>query len=122
MHDAIALANLIYALPSSNTKEVTQAFSEYQSERLPPAIDAYETSLMLSKLLKGGITGAIALLLVNYMPKWLWHIVISKMIINRPQVGFIPPVEDRGTLPPKVSPSTEKARAMFNKRNSVSIV
>lgn len=120
MHDAIALANLLYALPSTTTHDITVAFSEYQTERLPPAIDAYNSSLMLSKLLKGGLTGALALFMANHVPDWLWkHVIVKKMIVNRPQVGFLKAVEDRGTLAAKVSWSSEKATRLFNERMRV---
>lgn len=39
--------------------------------------------------------------------------------MNRLQAGFLKPVKDKGTVPPNVSPSTEKARALFNKRMGV---
>jgi len=116
MHDAIALANLIYALPSNNTKDITQSFNEYQAERLPPAIDAYKSSATLSKFTKGGITGALAFFISKHMPEWLWRIFVAKMVANRPQVGFLASVEDKGTLPPNVSPSTEKARELYEER------
>ena len=81
MHDAIALANLIYALPSNNSEEITKAFKEYHAERYPPAVEAYNSSLMLSKLLKGGFTGAIAWFLTNNMPNWLWRISVCYIYI-----------------------------------------
>ncbi|KAF9086010.1 hypothetical protein BGX23_009213 [Mortierella sp. AD031] len=60
MHDAIALANLIYALPSNTAQDIDQSFKEYHTERLPAALAAYNNSLMLSELLKVGVTGALA--------------------------------------------------------------
>lgn len=79
MHDAIALANLIYALPSNTSEEIIKAFEEYHAERYPPAVEAYNSSLMLSKLLKGGFTGAIAWFMTNNMPNWLWRISVCYM-------------------------------------------
>ncbi|KAF9086681.1 hypothetical protein BGX23_008663 [Mortierella sp. AD031] len=40
IHEAIALANLLYALPSNTTEEITKAFGEYQAERPPPTLKA----------------------------------------------------------------------------------
>ncbi|KAF9144371.1 hypothetical protein BG015_000132 [Linnemannia schmuckeri] len=119
MHDAIALANLIYALPANTTEEITKTFQEYHAERYPPAIEAYNNSLLMSKLLKGGITGAIASFVKNNMPNWLWRLAVKGLIMNRLQAGFLKHVEDKGTVPPNVSPSTEKARALYNKRMGV---
>ncbi|KAK3840933.1 MAG: hypothetical protein J3R72DRAFT_422590 [Linnemannia gamsii] len=93
-HDSIALANLLYALPSTTTHDITVALSEYQTEHLPPAIDAYNGSLILSKLLKGGLTGALALFMANHVPDWLW----------KHTTGWVlKAAEDRGTLAAKVS-------------------
>ncbi|KAK3813793.1 MAG: hypothetical protein JOS17DRAFT_760986 [Linnemannia elongata] len=116
MHDAIALANLIYALPSNTSEEIIKAFEEYHAERYPPAVEAYNSSLMLSKLLKGGFTGAIAWFMTNNMPNWLWRISVRRLVNHRPQSGFLRPVEDNGSVPPVASPSYEKARAIYNRR------
>ncbi|KAG9071678.1 hypothetical protein KI688_005891 [Linnemannia hyalina] len=122
MHDAIALANLIYALPSNTSEEITKTFKEYRDERYPPAIEAYNNSLLMSKLLKGGITGAIASFMKNNMPNWLWRLAVKGLIMNRLQAGFLKPVEDKGTVPPNISPSTEKARALYNKRMGMATI
>ncbi|OAQ24620.1 FAD/NAD(P)-binding domain-containing protein [Linnemannia elongata AG-77] len=119
MHDAIALANLIYALPANTSEEITKTFKEYHAERYPPAMEAYNNSLLMSKLLKGGIAGAIAWFLKNNMPNWLWRLAVKGLVMNRLQAGFLKPVEDKGTVPPNISPSTEKARALYNKRMGV---
>ena len=76
MHDAIALANLIYALPANTSEEITKTFKEYHGERYPPAVEAYNNSLLMSKLLKGGITGAVATFFKNNMPNWLWRLAV----------------------------------------------
>ncbi|KAF9097531.1 hypothetical protein BGX23_008609 [Mortierella sp. AD031] len=55
MHDAIALANLMYALPANTTKEIEKTFEEYQTERLPAAIANFNNSQMMSKLLARGL-------------------------------------------------------------------
>ncbi|KAF9095596.1 hypothetical protein BGX29_008959 [Mortierella sp. GBA35] len=48
MHDAIALANLLYVLPSSTSSEITKMFEEYKSERYPIVIDTFKNSQMPS--------------------------------------------------------------------------
>ncbi|KAG0367144.1 hypothetical protein BGX24_003353 [Mortierella sp. AD032] len=87
-HDSIALANILYALPSTTTHDITVALSEYQNKHLPPAIDAYNGNLILRKLLKGGLTDALELFMANHVPDWSWkHLIVKKMIINKPQGG-----------------------------------
>lgn len=38
------------------------------------------------------------------------------MLRHRPLIGFLDPIERKGTVAPVISPSTEKARALFEKR------
>ncbi|KAF8929791.1 hypothetical protein BGZ47_000878 [Haplosporangium gracile] len=118
MHDAIALANLIYALPSNTAKDIEHAFAEYKAERLPPVIEASKGSQLLSLLLNRGFLGTLALLFLKYMPRWLWLKFVEGIVANRPTLGFLQEVESKGSKPASVSPSTEKARAVYNKRAS----
>ncbi|KAG0371803.1 hypothetical protein BGX24_001153 [Mortierella sp. AD032] len=85
MHDAIALANLIYALPPSpSTSDILSAFSEYQTERLPYALAAYKNSRNMAQFMKPGLAGSFALFMMKYMPKWIWKRTMKDMIKNRP--------------------------------------
>jgi len=47
------------------------------------------------------------------MPKWLWIIVLKKIVESRPQASFLPRAEDKGTLPPIPQPSYIKTRAIL---------
>ncbi|KAG9072926.1 hypothetical protein KI688_000707 [Linnemannia hyalina] len=115
MHDAIALANLIYALPTNTSKDIEHAFEEYKAERLPPVIEAAKGSQLLSLLLNRGFLGTLALLFLKYMPRWLWLKFVEGIVANRPTLGFLSEVENKGSKPASVSPSTEKARKVYNK-------
>ncbi|KAF9097750.1 hypothetical protein BGX23_008011 [Mortierella sp. AD031] len=64
IHDAVALANLIYAMPTTTSQEITKVFEEYQAERHPAAVESYENSQLFSKIMDRGI-GAFE----NYPPK-----------------------------------------------------
>ncbi|KAK3823791.1 MAG: hypothetical protein JOS17DRAFT_819219 [Linnemannia elongata] len=116
MHDAIALANLMYAIPSNSSKDITQALKEYQAERYPAAIQSFKSSQQGSRVLEKGPTGAVALYVSTHAPLWLWKSVLEKMLRHRPLIGFLDPIERKGTVAPVISPSTEKARALFEKR------
>ncbi|KAK3819386.1 MAG: hypothetical protein JOS17DRAFT_756323 [Linnemannia elongata] len=118
MHDAIALANLIYALPTNTSKDIERAFEEYKAERLPPVIEASKGSQLLSLLLNRGFLGTLALLFLKYMPRWLWLKFVEGIVANRPTLGFLKEVENKGSKLASVSPSTEKAREVYNKRVS----
>lgn len=117
MHDALALANLIYALPSNPTSnDITQAFSEYQTERIPHVMESFENSQLLSKFMNRNITGWVAFFLMKGLPGWVFRITKRKMVQNRPTAGWLQEVDVRGTVAPDVSPSTEKARVVFWER------
>ncbi|KAF9151856.1 hypothetical protein BG015_006128 [Linnemannia schmuckeri] len=49
MHDAIALANLFYAMPAKTSEDITKVFVEYQKERLPAVTESYNNSRQLAK-------------------------------------------------------------------------
>ncbi|KAG0346663.1 hypothetical protein BG005_000616 [Podila minutissima] len=112
MHDAIALANWINVLPSTSNKDINMIFSEYKAERYPLAKKAFETSRMLSKLIEKTMVGAIARFASKNMPVWLHRIAIAKMAANRPQVSFLPLVEDKGSVKPIPQPSLIKSRKL----------
>ncbi|KAF9299363.1 hypothetical protein BGZ88_009881 [Linnemannia elongata] len=115
MHDAVALANLIYALPSTKLSDIQQAFTEYQAERLPLVTEAFNGSRALAKGMEKGLGGVIALWITRHIPQWLWKIFWTKRVKCRPQVAFLKEVESKGTSPPMVSFSYEKARAVYEK-------
>ncbi|KAF9426893.1 hypothetical protein BGZ94_005835 [Podila epigama] len=112
MHDAIALANWIEALPSNSLKDVTKAFKEYRAERYPLAKKAFDTSRMLSKLIEKSLVGSIARFASKHMPVWLNRIAMSKMAAIRPQVAFLPPFEDKGAVKPLPQASMIRTRRM----------
>ncbi|KAH7056092.1 hypothetical protein BKA57DRAFT_195740 [Linnemannia elongata] len=123
MHDAIALANLIYALPSQTNESIETSFKEYQDERMPPAIDAYNSSKTMAKGMERGIGGWIAFQVSKYMPLWMWNNFILKAgCVHRPQIGFLERVNVEGSVVPAVSPSCEKARRVFEKRAAGAVV
>ena len=59
------------------------------------------------------LKGACIRFLFNNMPKWLWLIVVKKMVLSRPQASFLPHVEDKGTVPPAPQLSYIKTRAIL---------
>ncbi|KAF9144373.1 hypothetical protein BG015_000134 [Linnemannia schmuckeri] len=123
MHDAIALANQIYALPSSTNEAIEVSFKEYQDERMPPAIDACNSSKAMAKGMERGIGGWIAFQVSKYMSLWMWNnFVLKPGCIHRPQIGFLEQVKIKGSVVPAVSPSCEKAREIFEKRAGTVLV
>ncbi|KAF9119455.1 hypothetical protein BGW39_000286 [Mortierella sp. 14UC] len=113
MHDAIALANLLYALPSSSSPDITNIFEEYRAERFPIVTRTFKDAQIGKKTIEKGIGGKLALYLFTHMPFWLWKKVIASNFKARPQVGFLPEIENKGTVPPVDSPSFLKARVAY---------
>lgn len=81
MHDAIALANLIYVQPTKTSGDITNLFEEYQEERLPAVMESFENSKIMSKLSDRGITGAILVFIMTHMPFWLWKLAVRSLFI-----------------------------------------
>ncbi|KAF9102079.1 hypothetical protein BGX29_004968 [Mortierella sp. GBA35] len=122
MHDAIAVANLVYALPNKTTKAIEKAFAEYQAERIPHVMESFKNSQNLAAFMDRGFAGSLAMFIMQKMPAWLWKLALKKMIVNRPQAGFLPKVAPKGTVPAHFSNSTEKARAVYEKRMKAAAV
>ncbi|KAG0371853.1 hypothetical protein BGX24_001076 [Mortierella sp. AD032] len=118
MHDAIALANLLYAMPSGTSEDITKVFEEYHKERYPAVMESYNNSKQLAKIFDTGIVGTMVNYATTHMPTWLWRLALAKTIRFRPQVGYIKCVELKGTVAPEVSPSEQKARAVFENRQA----
>ncbi|KAF9318009.1 hypothetical protein BGZ91_005241 [Linnemannia elongata] len=116
MHDAITLANLIYAMPTKTSNDITRMFEEYQKERYPAVMESYKSSQILGKAIEKSFIGALLLFIMTRMPMWLWRLSLKKMVQYRPQVGFLPNIPLQGSVVPIVSPSEQKARALFEKQ------
>ncbi|KAF9154183.1 hypothetical protein BG015_001640 [Linnemannia schmuckeri] len=117
MHDAIALANLLYALPPNPTSsDIHQLFSEYRSERYPIVQATFKNSQMMSKATDKGIFAMFTRFLLKHMPTVLWKKFIERTVVDRPQVGFLEQVPMKGTVIPSVSPSALKARAVYEQK------
>ncbi|KAG0373333.1 hypothetical protein BGX24_011839 [Mortierella sp. AD032] len=116
MHDAVALANLLYSMPTKTPEDITKLFQEYREERYPAVMESYHTSKQLAKTALQGIIGKIFFYIVVYMPYFLWKYVMSTTVKYRPQAAFLQRIPLMGTVVPVVSPSEEKARAVREQR------
>ncbi|KAG0293592.1 hypothetical protein BGZ96_002637 [Linnemannia gamsii] len=108
MHDAVALANLIYALPSNDSKSIQQAFADYKAERMPHVMDSYKSCKVLAKNSEMDLGGTMALFFSKSVPQ--------------PSAGFLPQIPHLGTIPPVVSPSTERAIFAFESRHGTTAI
>ncbi|KAF9563298.1 hypothetical protein EC968_004882 [Mortierella alpina] len=116
MHDAIALANLIYTLPPTPSQdEITQVFTEYRAERYPIVREAFVSSQVFSWTIDKGLKGMIVRLMARNMPYWVWKRFLVKAAKERPQVGFLLERKNMGTVAPDVQPSFIRAQAARKK-------
>ncbi|KAF9151497.1 hypothetical protein BG015_006596 [Linnemannia schmuckeri] len=118
MHDAVALANLIYALPNNTSKEIQRAFAEYKAERIPHVMDSYKSSKILAKRSGMDFGGTMALFFSKNIPQFVWNVLWKSMVKNRPVAGFLPKIPSKGAIPAVGSASEQKARAVFERRKA----
>ncbi|KAK3816976.1 MAG: hypothetical protein JOS17DRAFT_778619 [Linnemannia elongata] len=115
LHDAISLANYIYALPPRpTTKNTHEAFTAYRSERIPWAKAAFDSSSIYKTMASTGFMSKLVRFSAKYMPLWIQKQIIIQMNINRPQACFLPRAEDNGSVRPAPQPSLScKAHDVF---------
>ncbi|KAG0339066.1 hypothetical protein BG000_002915 [Podila horticola] len=108
LQDAVILANCLYDLESYDTKHITEAFKDYYEQRFKHVKSQYETSKLKSKLTFGQTLPERILRFVvfKFLPKSFFDKELIKEGAYRPQVSFLPYIENRGkghVLPQKPS-------------------
>ncbi|KAF8979485.1 hypothetical protein BGZ52_004855, partial [Haplosporangium bisporale] len=116
IHDAVALANWIATLHKPKLEDIEAIFAEYQAERLPIAREAVATTKFFKSMGGKSITASLSKSLFRNLPQWLLRLVVIKMVAARPQVSFLPLVEDKGSKKPIYQPSLEKTLAIHKAR------
>ncbi|KAF9151494.1 hypothetical protein BG015_006593 [Linnemannia schmuckeri] len=116
MHDAIALANLLYVMPTRTSQNFTKLFEEYQAERHSAVTEAFKSSQLMSKFMEKGVIGAIILFILSHIPFWLWKLMLAMTVRCHPQIGYLEPIALFGSVVCIVSHSEQKARYVFEKQ------
>ncbi|KAI1299051.1 hypothetical protein EDD11_006565 [Mortierella claussenii] len=109
--DAIVLSNYLSTLTTNNADDIARAFQQYQNERGPVARKAVSTSSAFSHIVGRAWYHGIIRKAVMSMPKWLWDKTSSERNRYRPQVSFLPPAHDPGSVRPLYQRSLEKTRS-----------
>ncbi|KAF9084683.1 hypothetical protein BGX29_002422 [Mortierella sp. GBA35] len=123
-HDAVALANWLNVLPTTQVKDLKKVFKAYKEERYPVIRAAYLHAKSMSENSSSTLkesTGtdiplhsnqrkraAMTRFISRHIPLWLWRVVFAKMVANRPQASFLPHVEDKGTVKPSYQRSYQE--------------
>ncbi|KAG0272623.1 hypothetical protein BGZ95_011601 [Linnemannia exigua] len=101
-HDAVALANWINALPTTQVKDLEEAFKAYRNERQHVAQRAEGHSKQFCKFYgkANDRSASITRYIYKNMPFLIWKVVTKKIVANRPQASFLPYVKDNGSVSP----------------------
>ncbi|KAG0202462.1 hypothetical protein BGX33_009698 [Mortierella sp. NVP41] len=121
MHDAISLANYLNALPlHPSAEDITTAFKAYHDERMPWVEASSGSSKMYRTMTSRTISGALIRTFAKHMPAWLQRKNAIRLSINRPQIAFLPLIEDTGSVRPAPQPSlqTRSLRANQDDQNA----
>ncbi|KAI7827404.1 hypothetical protein BC939DRAFT_491314 [Gamsiella multidivaricata] len=86
--------------PSNDQKDITNAFQQYQDERIPLAKAAVKTSASFARLTSKTWYSKVIREMIKYIPHWLWDHALLKSRLYRPQLSFLPPVSDHGSQRP----------------------
>ncbi|KAI1308396.1 hypothetical protein EDD11_004325 [Mortierella claussenii] len=98
MQDAVVLANCLFNMPDTTTASLTAAFEEYVRQRYHRADAQIQRSKTMGKITAGQTWTErfIRYVMLNYMPEWVQQRSLAKTFEYRPQVAWLPLVENRG--------------------------
>ncbi|KAH7056127.1 hypothetical protein BKA57DRAFT_531832 [Linnemannia elongata] len=124
IHDAIVLANLINGLPFHPiAEEIESAFKAYQDERFGWVQSAYESSKVHRTMMGQSVASKSTRAIAKHIPAWVFRRIQVKACSYRPQVAFLPLVEDTGRVPPAQQPSLwVKAPVELERLSTVQVV
>ncbi|KAF9912574.1 hypothetical protein EC991_009999 [Linnemannia zychae] len=99
MLDAVVLANRINGLPFHPVaEEIEAAFKAYKDERFYWAQNAYESSRVHRAMVGQSTASKCSRYAVKHIPAWLFKRIQARAFSYRPQVAFLPLVEDNGRV------------------------
>ncbi|KAF9285413.1 hypothetical protein BGZ74_001497 [Mortierella antarctica] len=100
LQDAVILANCIYDITSATPENIHEAFADYRSQRYPKAKYQIDKSKVMATIQYGQTwkDRAIRHIIFNWIPKSIQTEQFLKDTTYRPQVMFLPNIENRGTV------------------------
>ncbi|KAF9280964.1 hypothetical protein BGZ68_006920 [Mortierella alpina] len=95
--DGVCLVNLLYDMEYNSPHEITKAFKKYQAKRSTVAKVSIEETNTMDKVFhsQGLMAGMMRKMLFNTM--WSFSMANDKYNNNRPQLSFLPFVDDRAS-------------------------
>ncbi|KAG0378405.1 hypothetical protein BGX24_003939 [Mortierella sp. AD032] len=101
VHDAVALANRLQALPDQpSVEDIEKAFKLYKKERFPKVQEAFNSSLALKSMIEQNLKGAMVRYMSKNMPLWVNRRVLIRMVSYQPQLSYLELVPYKGTIRP----------------------
>ncbi|KAF9927456.1 hypothetical protein FBU30_003255 [Linnemannia zychae] len=94
--DGVCLVNLLHDMEFNTPSEITKVFKKYQAKRSSLAKASIEENTQMEKVFHGHglVAGMMRKFIFNSL--WSFNIKNDKYNNNRPQLSFLPFVEDRG--------------------------
>ncbi|KAG0035933.1 hypothetical protein BGZ82_004917 [Podila clonocystis] len=118
IEDATALANWIATLESRSVGDLDLIFKEYHAERYPVAKKTFARSQTLATILGKSFQARVTRAALKHIPMWLQRKLLMRATETRPQVWFLPLVEDKGSVKPAYQASLQKTLALLKKRSA----
>ncbi|KAG0360394.1 hypothetical protein BG005_010869 [Podila minutissima] len=123
IQDAVTLANWINVLPGDvGEDDLAKVFRAYKKERLPEILGRNRISQTNAALLGKTLQGKAARYILNNLPKLIIEKAAYDNVRSRPQVSFLPLVEDGGKIPASPQPSLDKTLEILKKREKAAAV
>ncbi|KAG0038161.1 hypothetical protein BGZ82_000903 [Podila clonocystis] len=94
--DGVCLVNLLYDMEHTTPHEISKAFKKYHSKRSSVAKSTIEETTALDKMFHGQGFKAGLMRRFMFSTVWSFNLKNDKLNNNRPQLSFLPFVEDRG--------------------------
>ncbi|KAG0270961.1 hypothetical protein BGZ95_001311 [Linnemannia exigua] len=99
-------ANVINGLSSNSYMEdIEYAFKVYKEERLPWVEEAFESSKVHRTMVGQSFASKVTRFVSKHMPVWMFQHIEARSCRYRPQVSFLPLVENTGRSPHAPQPS-----------------
>ncbi|KAF8939929.1 hypothetical protein BGZ58_008315 [Dissophora ornata] len=106
--DGVCLVNLLYDMEHNSPNEITKAFRKYHSKRSVIAKSSIDETNTIDKVFhdQGLVAGVMRRLIFN--TAWNFNMGNDKFNSSRPQLSFLPFVEDRGSNKAKEQKISER--------------
>ncbi|KAF9355356.1 hypothetical protein BGX26_006672 [Mortierella sp. AD094] len=98
MKDAVVLANCLYNMRDKSDNSIKTAFANYYRQRYREAEDMAKSSAFVTRIMCGHkwTDRLLRKAVIRCYPDWLKRKVTNMIYSNRPQINWLPLVENRG--------------------------